>query len=150
MRSTDTTSSNRNSNPFQAHVANLQATTSDDELHSSNQTLEGQSQKKPNNSFDTSQSVRKISSEMTDMEANERRREKSLKKRKRSSSRGSSKSRDQISFVLERKNEGGSIFGDSNNSNQTHGGQKSLGRFGLGIMMIVCCVSSQIMIEEAG
>ena len=141
MRSTDTTSSNRNSNPFQAHVANLQATTSDDELHSSNQAIEGQGQKKPNNSFDTSQS-RKLSSEMTDMEANERRREKSLTKRKRSSSRGSSKSREQISFVLERKNEGGSIFGDSNNSNQNHGGQKSVGRFGLGIMMIVCCVSS--------
>ena len=65
-----------------------------------------------------------------------------------------------ISFVLERNNGGlnrsnGSIFGESagsghSTSSKPAKGRNSAGMFSLGLLMVICCVSSQIMVEGEG
>lgn len=95
-----------------------------------------------------------LKSEITDMEAggakdNTRKRRKKSKSRDNNTSIDShrSKSSGDINFVLERKNQNtsfgsGSIFGEPQDCNENR-----FGMFGLGLMMIVCCVSSQIMVD---
>lgn len=88
-------------------------------------------------------------------ESKKKSRRKKMKKRNSSSDSHRSKSSGEISFVLARKSQNyvygsASIFGDGEeaeahpNSGQQSGG---FGMFSLGLMMVMCCVSSQVMVE---
>lgn len=113
---------------------------------------------------------------MTDMEANnkiKKRKTKSSSKSKNkekadslSSSSSSKKKKADISFVLERSGNrsNGSIFGDYPSSggsigmmgggyqyrNTNNDYAQKMGAFGLGMFMLICCVSSQVMIDQTG
>jgi len=100
-------------------------------------------------------SIGENQSEITDMEAGNKIK---IKKKKKSSKRMKEDNESNISFVVERplNRSNGSIFGDSVGSGQSSNSKKVIrdtprsGMFTLGLSMIICCVSSQIMVEDDG